>query len=35
MTFSVTTDIDSIIEECDEDNNTADSLPVMCPGGPG
>ncbi len=35
MTFSVTTDNDGVIEECDEDNNTADSAQVLCPGGPG
>jgi len=35
MTFSATTDPDAVIEECDEDDNTADSDPVICAGGPG
>ena len=32
MTFSVVLDEDGVIEECEEDNNGADSATVNCPG---
>ncbi|MFH2005040.1 MAG: hypothetical protein ABI333_00505, partial [bacterium] len=35
LTFSATTDPADTTEECDESDNTADSDPVTCPGGPG
>lgn len=35
MTFSATADPGTLIEECDESDNSADSDPVICAGGPG
>jgi len=34
MVFEATVDIADVVEECDEDNNAVQSVPILCPGGP-